>query len=135
MDNPMQYLIRWYAMTLDGGEVDKMYTFHNFDAGWYMLLDREWAHRILVVQEVTSYAFYMRDSRTEEAEKIFTVYALTGSDREDAAISGGRFILHRGDGIIYCASLEEAAGEYGLTQESLIDSFRFIQRDWNTGET
>ena len=134
-DRSMQYLIRWYAMTIEGGEVDKMYTFHNFDAGWYMLLGSDWAHRVLVTQEGSAYTFLMWDNRFTEAEKLFTVYTLTGSDREDAAIMDGRFILHRGDNIIYCAQLEADAAAYGLTEQSLTDSFRFIQRDWKTGET
>ena len=131
----MQYLIRWYAMTIDGGEVDKMYTFHNYDAGWYMLLGDDWAHRILVTQEGSTYTFSMWNSQFTEAEKIFTVYTLNGAEREQEALMAGRFILNRTDSIIYCASLEPAAEEYGVTQESLTDYFRFIQRDWNTGET
>ena len=135
MDNSMQYLIRWYAMSLYGDEVDKMYTFHNFDAGWYMLLSSQWAHRILVTQEGTSYTFHMWNRQLTSSEKLFTVYALTGSDREDAAIRDGRFVLHRGDSVIYCAKLERAAAAFDLTQESLTECFRFIQRDWKTGET
>ena len=131
----MQYLIRWYAMTIDGDEVDKMYTFHNFDAGWYMLLGSDWAHRILVTQDGSTYTFSMWDQDFTEAEKIFTVYTLSGAEREQEAIEAGRFILHRTDSTIYCASLEQAAEEYGVTQESLADYFRFIQRDWKTGET
>ena len=131
----MQYLIRWYAMTIDGDEVDKMYTFHNFDAGWYMLLGSDWAHRILVTQEGSTYTFSMWDPDFTEAEKIFTVYTLSGAEREQEAIEAGRFILHRTDSIIYCASLEAAAESYDVTQDSLTDYFRFIQRDWKTGET
>ena len=131
----MQYLIRWYAMTIDGGEVDKMYTFHNFDAGWYILLGSKWAHRILVTQEGSTYTFSMWDPDFTEAEKIFTVYTLSGAEREQEAIEADRFILHRTDSTIYCASLEQAAEEYGVTQASLADYFRFIQRDWKTGET
>ena len=131
----MQYLIRWYAMTIDGEEVTKMYTFHNFDAGWYILLGSHWAHRILVTQEGSTYTFSMWDPDFTEAEKIFTVYTLSGAEREQEALEAGRFILHRTDSIIYCASLEEAAAEYGVNQESLADYFRFIQRDWKTGET
>ena len=113
----MQYLIRWYAMTIDGDEVDKMYTFHNFDAGWYMLLDSDWAHRILVTQEGSTYTFSMWDPDFTEAEKIFTVYTLSGAEREQEAIEAGRFILHRTDSIIYCASLEAAAESYDVTQD------------------
>ena len=131
----MQYLIRWYAMTIDGAEVTKMYTFHNFDAGWYILLGSRWAHRVLVTQEGSTYTFSMWDPDFTEAEKIFTVYTLSGAEREQEALKADRFIVHRTDSIIYCASLEEAAAEYGVTQESMADYFRFIQRDWKTGET
>ena len=135
MDSSMQYLIRWYAMTLNGDEVDKMYTFHNFDAGWYMLLGGDWAHRILVTQDGSTYTFNMWDRKFQKFEKIFTVYTLTGADREEAAMMAGRLIIQRTDSVIYCASLEQAAEEYGVTQASLSDNFRFIQRDWKTGET
>ena len=131
----MQYLIRWYAMTIDGGEIDKMYTDHNFEAGWYVLLGGDWAHRILVTQKGSDFTFSMWDPDFTEAEKIFTVYTLSGAEREQEALEAGRFILYRTDSVIYCASLEPAAEEYGVTQESLADYFRFIQRDWKTGET
>ena len=132
----MQYLIRWYAMTIDGGEVDKMYTYHNFDAGWYVLLGDDWAHRVLVTQDGSTYTFSLWDRDFTEAEKIFTVYTLSGAEREQEALEDGRFILHRTDSVIYCGSLEQAAAEeYGVTQESMADYFRFIQRDWKTGET
>ena len=131
----MQYLIRWYAMDIHGGEVDKMYTFHNFDAGWYILLGSDWAHRILVTQDGSDYIFSMWDRQFTEAEKIFTVHTLNGAAREEEALIAGRFILSRTDSTVYCASLEPAAEEYGVTQESLTDHFRFIQRDWKTGET
>ena len=135
MYGSMQYLIRWYAMTIDGGEVDKMYTYHNFDAGWYILLGSDWAHRILVTQDGSTYTFSMWDQEFTEAEKIFTVYTLSGAEREQEALEAGRFILHRTDSTIYCASLEHAAADYDVTQESLTEYFRFIQRDWKTGET
>lgn len=131
----MQYLIRWYAMTIDGGEVDKMYTFHNYEAGWYITLDSEWAYRTLVTQDGTTYTFYLWNEDFSDARKLFTVFALSGSDREAAAVMDGRFILHRGDGVIYCAKVEEDYTVFGFTQETLIDHFRLIQLDWKTGET
>ncbi|MBR5020773.1 MAG: hypothetical protein IKY17_04005, partial [Oscillospiraceae bacterium] len=136
MYTSMQYLIRWYAMTIDGGEVDKMYTYHNFEAGWYVMLGDDWAHRVLVTQDGSTYTFSLWDREFTEAEKIFTVYTLSGAEREQEALEDGRFILHRTDSVIYCGSLEQAAAEeYGVTQESMADYFRFIQRDWKTGET
>lgn len=135
LGDTMQYLIRWYTMALDGSEVDKMYTFHNYDAGWYITLDSQWAHRILVTQEGSTYAFYLWNKSFTKTEKLLTVYALNGSDREEAAISDGRFILHRGDSVIYCAKMEPVVSKYGATPENLINHFRLIQLEWKTGET
>ena len=131
----MQYLIRWYTMGLDGSETDKMYTFHNYDAGWYIRLDSQWAHRILVSQDGSTYTFYLWSDRFTYTRKLLTVYALNGADREEAAVSDGRFILHRGEGVIYCAKLEAAVTDCGITEEKLINHFRLIQLDWKTGET
>lgn len=131
----MQYLIRWYTMTIDGGEVDKIHTFHNYDSGWYFILDSDQAHRTLVTQEGSTYAFYLWDENFTNASKLLTIYALTGSDREEAAMTDGRFILHRGDGVIYCAKMEDIVAANGITQEDLIDHFKLIQLEWKTGET
>lgn len=130
-----QYLIRWYAMTLGGGEVDKMYTFHNIADGWYLQLDSVLAPRVTVVQETNSYAFYLWDEAFERNEKILTVYALSGSDRETAAAEDGRFLLYRADEVTYAAKLEDRAVSFGFTQENLTGSFHLIFQDWKTGET
>ena len=129
------YLIRWYAMTLDGGEVDKMYTFHNFDGGWYVRLDGIWASRVMVSQNGGTYDFFLWDEEFEKNEKIMTVFALTGSSRDEAAVEDNRFVLYRTDGVLYAAKLETAAEACGITQETLTGSFHLIHQDWKTGET
>lgn len=130
-----QHLIRWYAMDLEGREVDKMFTFHNFDSGWYLRLDDAWANRVAVIQEENRYIFSLWNETFEETERIMTVYVLTGSEREKAAAEDGRFLLYRGDEVIYAAELEAAAESHGITQESAADSFHLIYQDWKTGET
>ena len=53
------HLIRWYAMTQDGQEVDKMHTFHNFVGGWYLQLDSSWAPRVSVETFGNHHEFYL----------------------------------------------------------------------------
>ena len=130
-----RHLIRWYAMTPDGEEVDKMHTFHNFDGGWYLTLDKDWASRVSVTQEAPTCTFYVWDSAFEKAEKILTVYALTGSGRELEAESEDRFTVYKTEGVTYAAKLEAASASYGLTRENLLGSFHLIHMDWKTGET
>ena len=129
------YLIRWYAMKTDGSEVDKMYTYHDFVGGWYLELGSKWASRLTVEQVGNTYNFYIWSESYDRAEKIFSVFALTGQSRETEARQSDRFVLMKTDTVIYAATLESEAEDYQINQESMIRSFRLIQQDWKTGET
>ena len=130
-----QHLIRWYAMDVMGRETDRMYSFHDFAGGWYLELDPAWAHRLSVAQEGGTYVFSLWDENFRETEKIMTVFVLTGSQRESAAAQDGRFLLYRGDEVLYAAQVEDAAADYGVSKESMVYSFHLIHKDWKTGET
>ena len=134
-DDSQHHLIRWYAMDLNGREVDKMFTFHNFASGWYLRLDDEWASRVAVFQDGNAFIFSLWNEAFEETEKIMTVYVLTGSEREKAAAEDGRFLLYRGEQVLYAAQLEPAAEAWNITRESVESSFHLIHQDWKTGET
>ena len=128
-------LLRWYSFDDNGWEYDKLFTFHNYVGGWYLELNSSWASRITVEQNGGVYAFYLWDESYQAATHLFTLYVFTGSTRDEEAVKGGRFALYRSEGIAYAASLSEAAAEYEITEEYLIDSFRLIRKDWQTGET
>lgn len=131
----MHHLIRWYAMSTNGVEIDKMYTYHNFVGGWYIQLGSEWAPRVTVINLGNLYEFYIWDREYKTTEKFMTLYTLTGQSREAQALADGRFILHKTDSVVYAAKLEDCAAELGLSQEEAVYSFRLIQQDWKTGET
>lgn len=135
MSADRHHLIRWYAMTVDGSEIDKVYTYHNFVGGWYLQLDAEWAQRVTVVNVGNQYEFFIWDKEYKTTQKFMTLYSLTGQSREDQGTTDERFILLRSDSAVYAAHLEEGAAELGLTKENIIYSFRLIQEDWKTGET
>lgn len=128
-------LICWYAMKLDGGEVVKMYTYHNFVGGWYMQLGNEWANRVSVSADSNQYAFYIWDEQGFNKERVVTVSALSGQNRETQALEDGLIELYRTDTVVYVAELEACASKYGLDASSVKNSFRLIQLDWKTGET
>ena len=128
-----QYLIRWFAMDLEGGEVDKMYTFHNYAGGWFLELSGNWATRVCVEQIDGAFVFSIWDGLNPEA--VFRIYALTGDSREAVAVEMGCSVLYKGDTVLYAAKLEAASGAYGITEDNLINAFRLIQQDWRTGET
>lgn len=129
-----QYLIRWYAMTPQGDEVDKMFTYHNYLGGWFLRLDKQIAQSVLVDQLGNSYVFTMRKDDGSYAE-LLTVYVFTGHQREEQAVLDNRFVLHRTETTIYAAHLGVASAAYNLSKDSLIERFNLIVRDWQTGET
>jgi hypothetical protein len=131
----VQYVIRWYAMTAEGDEIDKKYTYHNFYGGWYLTLDSAWAKRVAVVQQGNMYEFYIWDEAFSGVEKIMTVYALNGEDRDEEAIRHNRFVLYDTDTVTYAANLEVASAAYHITQDTLQKSFHLIHHDWKNGET
>ena len=130
-----EHLIRWYSMTPDGGEVDKMYTYHNYLQGWYLELPEEFVRSVYVVPETAGgCVFSIWDEETDTATKLWTVYAFTGEDRSAVAAEDGRFVLLKGDTVVYASRLETAAMERGFSQDILEKAFHLIQLDWYTGE-
>ncbi len=130
-----RYFLRWYSLDDNGWEYNKLFTFHNFMGGWYLQLNSDWASRITVEQDNGIYRFYLWDESYQVATSLFTVYVFTGGNRDEEAVKDGRFALYRSEGIAYAASLNAAAAEYDITEDYLIESFRLIRQDWQTGET
>lgn len=130
-----QKLIRWYAMDIDGNESDKMFTFHNFDGGWYLQLDKFLTPRISVIQQGSSFVFYLWDEQFQNIQILMTVHVLTGHDRESTASTLGYHVLHRTEGVLYAVETESVAMELGLIPEVLAESFHPIQMAWKNGET
>ncbi len=130
-----KYFLRWYSLDENGWEYNKLFTFHNFMGGWYLQLHSSWASRITVEQDNGIYRFYLWDESYQMATSLFTVYVFTGSNRDEDAVKDDRFALYRAEGIAYAASLDAAAAEYNITEDYLIESFRLIRQDWQTGET
>ena len=130
-----QHLIRWYSMTADGSEVDKLYTYHNYLEGWYLELDQEMATRICVVTDPSGgYQFQLWNEDMTASQTIFTLYTLTGEDRLAVAEEGDLHTVMKTDTVVYAARIEDAGSIRGLTVEYLSECFRLIQQDWKTGE-
>ena len=130
-----EHLIRWYAMTPEGGEVDKLFTYHNYLQGWYLELSAESAGRICVTPEGTgSYRFSLWDRSGEKLTDLWCIDVLTGEDRSAVAAEDGRFVLLKTDTVVYACRLEMGARELDVTQEMLAEAFHLIQSAWYTGE-
>ncbi|MBE6981144.1 MAG: hypothetical protein E7437_02335 [Ruminococcaceae bacterium] len=130
-----QYMIRWYAMTGEGGEVDKVYTYHNFVGGWYLELDSSLAYRMTAVQDGTAYSFYVWDDTGKTAQQVMTVFTFTGQDRQQQGAAADRCIIYQTDSAVYSLSLTGKAAQYGIDSQSVANAFHLIHQEWKTGET
>ena len=133
--NRQDFLLRWFSLDVNGLEMDKMYTFHNLTGGWYLKIDSALATQITVEEMKDTYFFSVWDPDTDEAVPVYTVYMLAGADRDEECVRDGRFALYRTESVSFAAQLESAAENYGITENSLKNSFRVIRQDWRTGET
>lgn len=124
-----QYLIRWYSLRSDGTQVDKMFTYHNFVGGWYMELESVLVPWYNVTQKGSGFEFSLWSEGYRDSQKLMTLYVLTGQKREEQAIKENRFVLYRGDTIIYAANLEAISTTYNMTKESVIKAFHLIGED------
>ena len=132
-------LIRWYNLLRSGEERDKLTTYHNYAGGWYVVLPEAWRDQISVLPGgdgagASSYVFGLWNSEGN-MERLFTIYAFSGEDRETRAGESSNFELGRKDDVIYCAALGTGTEAGTLTQEDVTALFHFIQIAWKTGET
>ncbi len=130
-----QDILRWYNMMPAGEAVDKVYTYHNYPERWYVCLEKEWAEEIHVSQgkplgNTQGYVFSLADD-----VELFTIYALTGEERQNLGQNSDMFVLKQTDEVVYAALLSPGAEAEGLDQQTLISNFNFIHEDWKTGET
>ena len=130
-----QYMISWYSLDIRGGQHEKLYTFHDYAGSWYLDLNPKWAQRISAERSGNSYNFYLWAEDGVKVQSLFTLYILTGSNRDQEAMMEERFPLYRKEGVAYAVKLHQAAEGFGLTEQHMIDSFHLIQQAWKTGET
>lgn len=135
VSNDSQHLIHWYALNSNGRPVTKRYTYHNYLNGWYLQLQKQQAPYMTVSHQGSSYVFSIWNEDFTELEPLMTIYSLTGQKREEQAVIDNRFVLHRTESTVYAASLEVTAAQYGMSQQSLINSFSMIEQRWNAGES
>lgn len=134
-DEDQKFLLRWFSLDTEGWEMDKLFTYHNYVGGWYIQLDSTWASRVSVEQENGTYTFYVWNESYDQATELFTLYVFTGASRDEDAAKDGRFALYRAEGVAYGAKLASGATGYELTEAQLLECFRLIRQDWQTGET
>lgn len=130
-----QNLIRWFTIDIQGNETNMLYTFHNFEDGWYIKVESDWIDRLAPDKNGNVYTFFMWNNSYGSAVPVFTVYAFTGRDRDMQASEQNRFPLYSGQDVVYAGKLESGSAIYGMTETYLRENFHLIRQDWKTSES
>ena len=132
--------IYWHSYRSDGTDRREALTYHNLADGWYMLLPEAWDGHFTVRQNNASAAvhattFYDVSGRSM-GEELFTIYTLTGTDRENQASKSGRSILRRWGETLYAISYGAGYEDwrYALDEDEVVECFNVIVKQLSMGE-
>lgn len=134
------WIINWYRVSADDGKrTITLTTYHNYSGGWFVILPEEWSGELTItrsseVSGVRGYVFSKWEGNQAPPEPIFTIYAFSGDDRNTVAAENGRFVLGEKGDVTYAAELGTCQWARELSEEDLIQMFRFIHIAWNSGE-
>lgn len=132
--------IDWRSYDSQGNVTLVQSTYHNTEDGWFLRLREEWRDQILVgrnlSQDEASVTFFIAGGRGQPPEPFLRITAITGSNRENRAVRGGRFNLSRQQETFYAAELLEANASwaYGVTEDEVREAFSLIAAEWSMGE-
>ena len=132
--------IYWFNYDAEGNSERSVITYHNLTDKWYLVIPEEWDGKFTVVQQNTSASehatlFYALPGRSPD-KVLFTIYTLTGDNRETQASAGDRSILRRQFSAVY--ALEPGPyfddWRYTIDISEMTERFHAITTSWNTGE-
>ncbi len=132
--------IYWHSYRADGSYEQEAITYHNLTDGWYMLIPKEWDSHFTVRQVNTSATVHATEfygvRGSAVGEKLFTVYTLTGTDRENQAAKAGRSILRLQSETIFAVSYTDYYKDwlYRVDESDISEMFRVIIKQLSTAE-
>lgn len=130
----------WHYYRADGSDEGEAVTYHNTADGWYLLIPEDWDRHFTVKQVNTSAAVHATEFYTvwgnTIGEKLFTIYTLTGADREAQAAKTDRSILRLQGETIYAISYtdEYQTWRYAVDAANMSERFRVIVKQLSMGE-
>ena len=133
------YTICWTTRTVRGFKMDKLFTYHNYSDGWYLVLPEEIAERITIrrVDSISGeravvLSILSGPDSDPTITDILAVYTLTGENKAERAVMNGRFLLVDDETKLFAASILNG-GEGVITEEQIRGFFSLIRTRWLTG--
>ncbi|PKM72506.1 MAG: hypothetical protein CVU91_08950 [Firmicutes bacterium HGW-Firmicutes-16] len=128
------WIFDWYTYGVDGKSVKCASTYHDYTDGWFFVLPDEWRSTVSVWREGSvsgerRVIFSSVDEDTGALMDRLAVYTLTDENRTERAAIDGRFVLMSSGTVVYAAKIMDGDG----AQQDIIDRFRLISSEFNTG--
>lgn len=127
-------LLEWYRQDENGIQKNAAVTYHDYAAGFYMVLRPEWKNRfVVIVDESVSHGtgYYLGEKYdNKDGNYIFALYLFNGTDRMQLSKSQGRFLLGEINDVCISAKIGSGKLAANLTEEELMDNFHLIYTDW-----
>ena len=139
-DDENYRVIDWYSYDLEGEAHLVETTYHNIPIGWYFVIPERWDDGNLGIRRVTSASgsvstgitFFYRDGN-EEID-LLTVYLLSGTGRNKAALVSGRFIIYElAESILAGELANDVPDSLAITHDEVLERAKLIKTDWLTG--
>lgn len=124
-----QACIIWYNLLPDGTHEEKLTTYHNYDEGWYLILDDAWRTTMSVTKRsdetLGQYTCFLLSDYVSRYE-FLRIYVLSGQTATEALESGSVMLITRRGDNYYCAA---PGKDVDLDAGELQDRFGFITTD------
>ncbi len=129
-----QYFVRWYSVDGENSRTEDMFTYMNLTDGWFLTMESRWAEDVSVVHSEEESVFYLWDAGHKIARKLMTIYTMTEAQWQQLPNTKAYTVLYESETVVYAAKLGDAAEDYGLKPEKLIENFRMMRTDRMTDE-
>ena len=123
-------LLNWYALDAAGRKTLALTTWHDYENGWYLVLEDEMLAGLKVTagEEIAGEAAARFSKRA--GGDLFVIYTLTGENRLDRAAAEGRFILAEEETTVYAGEILSET----VTEDEILERFNLIYSEWQTGD-
>lgn len=109
--------VRWSGLTEKGGITEKYLAYYCFDEGWYLELPEAWDDNISLAENdetqgactLHTVTFYHRRSGSRSDQKILSICALWGADRQEQAEKRQLTSLYSDTDVILAAEIDDSA--------------------------
>lgn len=105
-------------------------TYHSQTQGWYLTVPERYWSRVSTV-DTESDINEKQVIFSVDGDQVFSVYTITGENRENRSERGWRFVLKRQPSTIYTGEMYDSSAYYNIDEDVVRRSFHLIVNTWN----